>query len=460
MAKDESGKEKILAAIRRAAAELGRAPSRGELRRITGVSHYRVLAEFRTLRDAVRAAGLEPNPKGEKISTEDLLADWKRVAEKLGRRPSRTEYVREGKYSAGAFVGRFGSWSGIRKNPLTTKDTKEHGGKTRISGESLFHNARRKLLVPRRANYKGCPYDSSFASSESLRTGHGTQRKNKSKTKRTEEPDESVLHDFNRRVPLAAVPSPLVGMRKVTESVAQMVVNTLLGSGYWPLDRSNQPSALSIQPGNIYHGDTEALRAAEENGRELTRRTRIDKGEFTPRGINKEVDLDPSLAVNALPFDAAQGSGLRPPAKQDDRWRRADFHPTTREARVSGAPDFTARGLYNDRPVMGEPFDRSPMTNAPVNELGVMVLFGMVAAGLGLQVESVQGKFPDCIARRQVAPGKWQYLRIEFEYESKNFKLHGHDPKGCDMIVCWRHNWKDCPAEIEVVELCRLVGME
>jgi hypothetical protein len=73
MAKEDDGKEKILAAIRRAAEELGRAPSRGELRRITGVSHYRVLAEFPTLREAVRAAGLVPNPKGEKISTEDLL---------------------------------------------------------------------------------------------------------------------------------------------------------------------------------------------------------------------------------------------------------------------------------------------------------------------------------------------------------------------------------------------------
>jgi hypothetical protein len=113
MAKEDGGKEKILAAIRRAAAELGRAPSRGELRRITGVSHYRVLAEFPTLREAVRAAGLEPNPKGEKISTEDLLADWKRVAEKLGRRPSRTEYVREGRYSAGALTVRFGSWGNI-----------------------------------------------------------------------------------------------------------------------------------------------------------------------------------------------------------------------------------------------------------------------------------------------------------------------------------------------------------
>ena len=50
-----------------------------------------------------------------------------------------------------------------------------------------------------------------------------------------------MLHNFDR-VPLAAVPSPVVGMRKVTEAVAQMVVNTLLGSslaiGNWQLAKS------------------------------------------------------------------------------------------------------------------------------------------------------------------------------------------------------------------------------
>jgi hypothetical protein len=245
------------------------------------------------------------------------------------------------------------------------------------------------------------------------------------------------LHNFDR-VPLAPVPSPLVGMRKVTEAVAQMVVNTLLGD-------SIQRSALSIQP----RANPFTTEATEEHGGKRSGdlvigtsgdlRTggagavspQLRNPGLIPQGIYKEGDLDPSLAVNA-------------PLVQDDRRKRAGF---------------AVRGLYKDRPVMGEPFDRSPMTNAPVNELGVMVLFGMVAVGLGLQVESVQGKFPDCVAKRQVAPGKWQYLRIEFEYESKNFKLHGHDPKGCDMIVCWRHNWKDCPAEIEVVELCRLVGI-
>jgi hypothetical protein len=359
MAKEEGSREKMLAAIRRAAEELGRAPSRGELRRITGVSHYRVLAEFPTLRDAVRAAGLEPNPKGEKISTEDLLADWKRVAEKLGRRPSRAEYVREGKYSPGALTVRFGSWSGIStakvaKNAKQKPFSRELTRKTRINPEL------------EKQDHKGSQPESSR---------------------------EPVLHNFDR-VPLAPVPPPLVGMRRVTEAVAQMVVNTLMGS--------TQHSALSIQPRNIYYGDTETRRAAEEGSRELTRRSRICEGQT--------------------------------------------------------AAEITARGVMKDRPVMGEPFDRSPMTNAPVNELGVMVLFGMVAAGLGLQVESVQGKFPDCLAKRQVAPGKWQHLRIEFEYESKNFKLHGHDPKGCDMIVCWRHNWKDCPEGIEVVDLSKLFG--
>jgi hypothetical protein len=73
-------------------------------------------------------------------------------------------------------------------------------------------------------------------------------------------------------------------MRKVTEAVAQMVVNTLLGS--------NQQSALSIQPGKIYHGDTEARRAAEEGSREASfretrRRTRIAEGEITQCGVDK-----------------------------------------------------------------------------------------------------------------------------------------------------------------------------
>jgi hypothetical protein len=42
---------------------------------------------------------------------------------------------------------------------------------------------------------------------------------------------------------------------------------------------------------------------------------------------------------------------------------------------------------------------------------------------------------------REVARGQWQPVWIEFEFESRNFLLHEHDPKKSDVIVCWVHNW-------------------
>jgi hypothetical protein len=48
-------------------------------------------------------------------------------------------------------------------------------------------------------------------------------------------------------------------------------------------------------------------------------------------------------------------------------------------------------------------------------------------------------------------------VRIQFEYESRNFRDHGHPALGCDVVVCWRHNWPDCPPAIEVVELASVV---
>jgi len=48
-------------------------------------------------------------------------------------------------------------------------------------------------------------------------------------------------------------------------------------------------------------------------------------------------------------------------------------------------------------------------------------------------------------------------VNLEFEFESRNFRDHGHPLTGCDVIVCWRHNWPDCPAHIEVLELSSLI---
>jgi HNH endonuclease len=121
------------------------------------------------------------------------------------------------------------------------------------------------------------------------------------------------------------------------------------------------------------------------------------------------------------------------------------------------APETRPSPMRDDRPVYGSVLSPAPMLNAPTNENGVLFLFGAVAMKLGFMVTLIQTGFPDCEALREVAPGRTQRLKIEFEHESRNFLRHAHDLEGCDMIVCWIHNWPECP--LEVVELRGVVGM-
>jgi hypothetical protein len=117
-----------------------------------------------------------------------------------------------------------------------------------------------------------------------------------------------------------------------------------------------------------------------------------------------------------------------------------------------------ARRPLPDRPMLGPPIRPCGLAYEPVNEMGVMALFCMLSRQLGFVIESVQSGFPDCEAKIEVEPGRWQHFRIEFEYESRNFRDHRHDPEKCDLIVCWRHNWKDCPPNLQVLELSKVMG--
>ena len=95
-----------------------------------------------------------------------------------------------------------------------------------------------------------------------------------------------------------------------------------------------------------------------------------------------------------------------------------------------------------------------PLRHAPMNEGGVIFLFGKLAEPLGFMIDDgIQPAFPDCEAKRQVGQDAWQNVTIEFEYESRNFRDHCHPSEGCDIIVCWRHNWPDCPKNLEVIAL-------
>lgn len=121
-------------------------------------------------------------------------------------------------------------------------------------------------------------------------------------------------------------------------------------------------------------------------------------------------------------------------------------------------PEWPASRVLKDRPVYGAPLMNTALGFAPVNEMGVVYLFGMLAGKLGFMVTWMGTSYPDCEAIREVEPGRWQRVRIEFEFESRNFMHHFHNPEECDLIVCWEHNWAESP--LEVVELRKAISTQ
>jgi len=195
-------------------------------------------------------------------------------------------------------------------------------------------------------------------------------------------------------------------------------------------------------------------------------------------GIARKLQKIPTLAeyemqskYSVRPMIARYGSWLQVPdamklyAQEQDlteEWldvlELVDRH-TRRRAEMPGmsAPTYGTK-ILTDRPMYGLRIQDSPLVFAPVNEQGVVYLFGALSERLGFLVLRVQTEFPDCEAMRVVDGNRMQRVRIEFEYESRNFLRHMHEPAGCDLIVCWEHNWPECP--LEVVELKGAVNRE
>ena len=136
------------------------------------------------------------------------------------------------------------------------------------------------------------------------------------------------------------------------------------------------------------------------------------------------LDVLALLPVNSPKFDSHHTPVVRPEKPS--------------EIEMISPPPFTQvqHSKLQGRTTYGNPIDFRGLLHEPVNENGVVFLFGMVARELGYLVEAVQISFPDCEAKQQVSPGRWQRVRIEFEFESRNFRDHGHQVEACDVIVC------------------------
>jgi hypothetical protein len=287
--------QQIIAAIQTCARQLGRVPTRVELKQITGISYPTLRYSFGNMARALREAGFEPVSTRQAISEEDLLLDWAQVARKLGKLPGLHAYLASGRYTQTPFFRHYRSWLAL-------------------------------------------------------------------------------------------------------------------------------PAAF----------------------RDLVRQRRL------------EAEWQDVLDMIGMIGPAAEAALAKSTAHSHDRRQPLPVKAPASRSRPGGLP--YRRACFPDRPLAGPPLESDALAYAPVNELGVVFAFGMLARRLGFRVLSIQQDFPDCEAMYEVRPGIWQRVRIEFEFESRNFHRHRHHPAGCDIIVCWRHNWKECPPHLEVIELSKLVA--
>jgi hypothetical protein len=75
-------------------------------------------------------------------------------------------------------------------------------------------------------------------------------------------------------------------------------------------------------------------------------------------------------------------------------------------------------------------------------------MFGRVIDRIGYRMAHIQTAYPDAV----IVSKEGKPIRVEFEHCSSNFVLHGHDPAGCDMVICWE---MDRSLPIPVIALAR-----
>jgi HNH endonuclease len=174
-------------------------------------------------------------------------------------------------------------------------------------------------------------------------------------------------------------------------------------------------------------------------------------GQYSPKALSRHFGGWRHIAPGMAKY--AHEQGLEESAKDvleivAKHLEREQLGPSTlrRQSRPILLP-----GLIPGEPIYGPPTVEAHLMLAPTNEQGVLILFGAVARKLGFVVLRAQTEFPDCEALREMERDMWQLVRIEFEWESRNFLLHKHRAERCHLIVCWKHNWEECP--VEVIEL-------
>ena len=88
------------------------------------------------------------------------------------------------------------------------------------------------------------------------------------------------------------------------------------------------------------------------------------------------------------------------------------------------------------------------LQTCPPQEVEVRERLAILNEVFGLYDTMVSvGEFPDLVIETRTG----ERLRAEVETKSSHFRYHGHDPEGCDLVICWEHDWADCPLPVMTI---------
>lgn len=82
------------------------------------------------------------------------------------------------------------------------------------------------------------------------------------------------------------------------------------------------------------------------------------------------------------------------------------------------------------------------------NEMGVIVEFAQHCEQAGWEIVRINGGYPDATIRNRTTG---ETLEVEFEYASSCFRAHKHDPRKCDLIICWKADDQEVTLPLWVV---------
>ncbi len=123
----------MLEDIKRVAHDLGRSPTAAEYRELGAYPTSTLIHRFGSFNAAIKAAGLVPREKT--VTDADIIADLRRVYERIGHPPTCAEYREHGKVSIQTIFRRFGNYLELLRKAGFRGEAKKRAETMRIVSE-------------------------------------------------------------------------------------------------------------------------------------------------------------------------------------------------------------------------------------------------------------------------------------------------------------------------------------